>query len=79
MRFAYRSTFSSSRSSSIDALVRRVRPTIFIGECLIASIDTDVLGPNARFVLGEGTDGSAKSWTSLLTDFAADDFLVRVS
>jgi acyl-CoA synthetase (AMP-forming)/AMP-acid ligase II len=62
------------KSIELDALIRRVQPTIYIGEPdlyrLIASIDTDVLGPNARFVIGEATDGFAQSWTKLLTNEA---------
>ncbi|HTW72315.1 MAG TPA: class I adenylate-forming enzyme family protein [Acetobacteraceae bacterium] len=62
------------KSIELDALVRRVRPTIYIGEPdlyrLITSIDADVLGPNARFVVGEAADGFAQSWTKLLTNGA---------
>jgi long-chain acyl-CoA synthetase len=62
------------KSIELDALIRRAQPTIYIGEPdlyrLIASIDTDVLGPNARFVVGEATDGFAQSWTTLLTNGA---------
>jgi long-chain acyl-CoA synthetase len=61
-----------SRSVELDALVRRVQPTLYIGERdlyqLIAAID--VLGSNARFVVGELADGLAQSWTKLLTDEA---------
>jgi long-chain acyl-CoA synthetase len=60
------------KSIELDALVRRVKPTIYIGEPdlyrLIASTDTDVLGPHARFVVGEAADGLAQSWTKLLTN-----------
>jgi long-chain acyl-CoA synthetase len=59
------------KSIELDALVRRVQPTIYIGEPdlyrLIASTDTDVLGPHARFVVGEAADGLAQNWTKLLT------------
>jgi long-chain acyl-CoA synthetase len=60
------------KSIELEAIVRRVQPTIYIGEPdlyrLIASTDTDVLGPNARFVVGEAADGLAQSWTKLLTN-----------
>jgi acyl-coenzyme A synthetase/AMP-(fatty) acid ligase len=62
------------KSIELDALVRRVQPTLYIGEPdlypLIASIDTDVLGANARFVVGDAADGFAQSWTKLLTNGA---------
>lgn len=63
------------KSVELDALIRRAQPTLYIGEPdlyhLIASIDTEVLGANARFVVGEATGGSAQSWTKLLTNGAA--------
>jgi long-chain acyl-CoA synthetase len=68
------------KSIELDALIRRVQPTIYIGEPdlyrLIASIHTDVLGPNARFVVSEATDGFAKSWTNLLTNEAPSRLVV---
>jgi long-chain acyl-CoA synthetase len=68
------------KSIELDALIRRVQRTIYIGEPdlyrLIASIHTDVLGPNARFVVSEATDGFAKSWTNLLTNEAPSRLVV---
>jgi acyl-CoA synthetase (AMP-forming)/AMP-acid ligase II len=62
------------KSIELDALIRRAQPTIYIGEPdlypLIAAIDTDVLGANARFVVGEAPDGLAQNWTKLLANGA---------
>jgi long-chain acyl-CoA synthetase len=62
------------KSLELDALIRRVQPAIYIGEIdlyrLVSSMDADVLGQNARFVVGDAADGLAQSWTKLLTNGA---------
>ncbi len=59
------------KTAELRPLVRRLRPALYLGQAalypLVAAVEPDILGPDARVVVGGAVaDGRAQPWTSLL-------------
>jgi long-chain acyl-CoA synthetase len=56
----------------LEEMLRRIRPSLYIGDTeryrLLQQVGSDVLGTNARFVVGALEDSITQPWASLMSD-----------
>ena len=69
------------KTPELEDMLRRLKPSLYIGDAahypLVKPIGTDVLPTDARFVIGDPVDATARPWSSLSSSMLASGTLAR--